>query len=46
MKVKRETVDFTRDEHIRPDADAEAMAKLPTIFKRRAGPSPPATPRA
>ena len=37
IRVKRETVDFTRDEHIRPDASAEAMAKLPTIFKREGG---------
>ncbi|MCW2966641.1 MAG: acetyl-CoA acetyltransferase [Solirubrobacteraceae bacterium] len=37
IRVKRETVDFTRDEHIRPDASAEAMAKLPTIFKKDGG---------
>ena len=37
VRVKRETVDFTRDEHIRPDVDAAAMAKLPTIFKREGG---------
>ncbi|MCW2989413.1 MAG: acetyl-CoA acetyltransferase, partial [Solirubrobacterales bacterium] len=34
VRVKRETVDFERDEHIREGADAAAMAKLPTIFKK------------
>jgi len=33
VKVKRETVEFTRDEHIREDASAEAMAKLKPAFK-------------
>jgi acetyl-CoA C-acetyltransferase len=33
VKVKRETVDFTRDEHIREDASPEAMAKLKPVFK-------------
>src|ERR1700755_1534385 len=28
VKVKRDTVDFTRDEHIRDEVDAAAMAKL------------------
>ncbi len=37
VKVKRETVEFTRDEHIRPEASAESMAKLPTVFKREGG---------
>ncbi len=37
VRVKRETVDFVRDEHVRPGADVEAMAKLPTIFKREGG---------
>src|SRR3954452_10671587 len=37
MRVKKETVDFTRDEHIREDASAEAMPKLPTIFKKEGG---------
>jgi acetyl-CoA C-acetyltransferase len=37
VRVKRETVEFTRDEHVRPDADAGAMAKLPAIFKREGG---------
>jgi acetyl-CoA C-acetyltransferase len=37
VRVKKETVDFARDEHIREDASAEAMAKLPTIFKKDGG---------
>jgi acetyl-CoA C-acetyltransferase len=37
VKVKRDTVDFTRDEHIREDASLESMGKLPTVFKREGG---------
>ena len=37
VKVKREQAEFTRDEHIRPDASAESMAKLPTVFKKEGG---------
>ncbi|HEX2086617.1 MAG TPA: thiolase family protein, partial [Solirubrobacteraceae bacterium] len=37
VKVRRETVDFARDEHFRPDASAEAMAKLEPIFKQDGG---------
>jgi acetyl-CoA C-acetyltransferase len=33
VKVKRDTVEFTRDEHIREDASPEAMAKLKPVFK-------------
>jgi acetyl-CoA C-acetyltransferase len=33
VKVKRETVEFTRDEHIREDASAESMARLKPVFK-------------
>jgi acetyl-CoA C-acetyltransferase len=33
VKVKRETVAFDRDEHIRPDASAEAMARLRPAFR-------------
>jgi acetyl-CoA C-acetyltransferase len=33
-KVKRDTVEFTRDEHIREDASAESMAKLKPVFKK------------
>ena len=33
VKVKRETVDFKRDEHIREEASAESMAKLKPAFK-------------
>jgi len=34
VKVKRDTVDFTRDEHIREDASAEGMANLKPVFKK------------
>jgi acetyl-CoA C-acetyltransferase len=34
VKVKKETVDFTRDEHIREDASPELMGKLPPVFKK------------
>jgi len=37
VRVKRETVDFVRDEHIREEASVDAMAKLPTIFKKEGG---------
>jgi acetyl-CoA C-acetyltransferase len=37
VKVKRETVDFVRDEHIRDDASLEGMAKLKPVFKREGG---------
>ncbi|HEX8204770.1 MAG TPA: beta-ketothiolase BktB [Solirubrobacteraceae bacterium] len=37
VKVKRETVDFARDEHFRPEASAETMAKLKPIFKKEGG---------
>jgi len=30
---KRKTVDFVTDEHMRPDATLEGMAKLPPVFK-------------
>jgi acetyl-CoA C-acetyltransferase len=33
VRVKRETVEFVRDEHIREDASAESMAKLAPVFK-------------
>jgi acetyl-CoA C-acetyltransferase len=33
VRVKRDTVDFVRDEHIREDATAESMAKLKPAFK-------------
>jgi acetyl-CoA C-acetyltransferase len=33
VRVKRDTVEFTRDEHIREDASAESMAKLKPVFK-------------
>jgi len=37
VRVKRETVDFLRDEHIRPEADAASMAKLGAVFKKDGG---------
>jgi acetyl-CoA C-acetyltransferase len=37
VKVKRETVDFARDEHFRPEADEASMAKLKPIFKSEGG---------
>jgi acetyl-CoA C-acetyltransferase len=33
VKVKKETVDFVNDEHVRPDATMESMAKLKPVFK-------------
>jgi acetyl-CoA C-acetyltransferase len=37
VRVKKDTVDFVRDEHIRDDISVEAMAKLPTVFKKEGG---------
>ncbi|HEU4973513.1 MAG TPA: beta-ketothiolase BktB [Baekduia sp.] len=37
VKVKRDTVAFDKDEHIRHEVDAATMGKLPTIFKRDGG---------
>jgi acetyl-CoA C-acetyltransferase len=37
VRVKKQTVEFTRDEHIRHGADTETMAKLPTVFKKDGG---------
>jgi acetyl-CoA C-acetyltransferase len=34
VKVKRDTVQFDRDEHIRPDVSAEGLAKLKPAFKK------------
>ena len=33
VKVKKEKVPFTRDEHVRPEASKESMAKLKPVFK-------------
>jgi acetyl-CoA C-acetyltransferase len=35
VKVKKETVPFTRDEHVRMDASAESLAKLKPIFDKK-----------
>jgi acetyl-CoA C-acetyltransferase len=37
VRVKRDTVEFVRDEHIREDASLESMGKLPTVFKKEGG---------
>jgi acetyl-CoA C-acetyltransferase len=37
VKVRRETVDFARDEHVRPEADAESLGRLPTVFRKEGG---------
>jgi acetyl-CoA C-acetyltransferase len=37
VKVKRETVEFRRDEHFRPDASVETMGRLKPIFKQEGG---------
>ena len=34
VKVKRETAEFTQDEHVRPDASMESFAKLKPVFKK------------
>jgi acetyl-CoA C-acetyltransferase len=33
VRVKRDTVDFTHDEHIRPDASLESMGRLRPAFR-------------
>jgi acetyl-CoA C-acetyltransferase len=37
VRVKRETVDFVRDEHIREDASMETMGRLKPVFKPEGG---------
>jgi len=37
VKVKKDVVEFVRDEHIREDASLESMAKLPAVFKKEGG---------
>jgi acetyl-CoA C-acetyltransferase len=37
VRVKKDTVAFDKDEHIRHDVDQAAMAKLPAIFKKDGG---------
>src|SRR5439155_18722587 len=32
VKAKKETIQFTRDEHVRTDASLEKLAKLPAVF--------------
>jgi acetyl-CoA C-acetyltransferase len=33
VKVKKDVLDFVRDEHIREDASLDSMGRLPTVFK-------------
>ncbi|CAA9458587.1 MAG: 3-ketoacyl-CoA thiolase @ Acetyl-CoA acetyltransferase [uncultured Rubrobacteraceae bacterium] len=37
IKQKKETVEFTKDEHVRDGATAEGLSKLKTIFKPEGG---------
>ena len=37
IKQKKETVEFVTDEHVRPNATAEGLQKLKTIFKKDGG---------
>ena len=37
VRVKKDTVAFDKDEHIRHEVDQAAMAKLPAIFKKDGG---------
>ena len=37
VRVKKETLEFARDEHIRHDASLETMARLPAVFKKDGG---------
>ena len=34
VRVKRETVPFTRDEHVRPDISVDGLAKLKPVFRK------------
>src|SRR5260370_34745654 len=34
VQAKKETISFTRDEHVRPDTSLEKRAKLPAAFKQ------------
>src|SRR5205807_1412838 len=34
IRQKRETVEFTTDEHVRPTTTPETLAKLPPVFKK------------
>jgi len=37
VKQKKETVQFTSDEHVRPNATAESLGRLKPVFKRDGG---------
>ena len=34
IKQKKQTVEFTTDEHVRPDSTAEGLARLRPVFKK------------
>src|SRR5919202_6192593 len=34
IKAKKQTIDFTTDEHVRPDSTAEGLARLRPVFKK------------
>src|SRR5260370_42382592 len=34
VQAKKETISFTRDEHVRPDTSLEKLARLPAVFKQ------------
>src|SRR5260370_42003178 len=33
VQAKKESIPFTRDEHVRPDTSLEKLARLPAVFK-------------
>jgi acetyl-CoA C-acetyltransferase len=37
IKQKKETIQYTKDEHVRPNATAESLGKLKPVFKRDGG---------
>jgi acetyl-CoA C-acetyltransferase len=37
IKSKKQTIEFTTDEHVRPDATAEGLGRLKPVFKRDGG---------
>jgi acetyl-CoA C-acetyltransferase len=37
LKSKKQTIEFTTDEHVRPDATAEGLGRLKPVFKRDGG---------
>jgi acetyl-CoA C-acetyltransferase len=37
IKAKKQTIEFTTDEHVRPDATAESLGRLKPVFKNDGG---------